>query len=81
MKMNKNQQKEVLRVIAQTHHCLIVGKVYDSKRAFQAGTTFIKNSSKEQQLVADYQEHGLSLTKTMMLINRWCIVNGRKMIT
>jgi len=81
MKMNKNQRKKVLRVIAQTHHCLTVGEVYDSKRAFRAGTTFIKDGSKEQQLVADYRERGLSLTETTMLVNRWCVANGRETVT
>ena len=59
---------------------MTVGEVYDPRRVTWEGTTFIKEGSKEQQLVADYRERGLSLTETTMLINRWCIKNGHKTV-
>ena len=69
-----------MRVIAKTHHSLTVGEAHDSTRAFCAGTAFIKDGSKEQQLVADYRERGLSYTETTMLVNKWRIRNNRETV-
>ena len=74
--MKKSEHKKVLRVIAKTHHYLTFGEVYNLRRAMHEGTTFIKEGSKEQQLVNGYREQGLSLTETTMLINCWCVKNG-----
>ena len=41
----------------------------------------IADGSEEQQMIANYQEQGLSYTETTMLINRWCIVNERTTVT
>ena len=80
LRLNKNQRKKVLRVIAKTHHSLTVGEARDSTRAFRAGTAFIKDGSKEQQLVADYRERGLSFTETTILVNKCCIRNNRETV-
>ena len=41
----------------------------------------IKDGSKEQQMVADYRERGLSYSETAMLVSRWCIANERMTVT
>ena len=72
--------KKVLRDIAKTHHSLTVGKESDATRAYNIGTAFIKDGSKEQQLVADYHERGLSLIETTMLVDKWSIQNNRETV-
>ena len=41
----------------------------------------IKDGSKEQQMVADCCERGLSYTEMTMLVNRWYIANDRTTVT
>jgi hypothetical protein len=78
--MQSDQRRRVSKVIKEPHQSLLRGESYDPTKALRAGTTAIKDGSMEQQLVADYRERGLSLTETTMLINRWCVRNGRKSI-
>ena len=70
----------MFRVISKTHHSLTVDGNFDAKRAHRAGNAFIKDGIKEQQLVADYREHGLSLVETTMLLDKRCIRNNRETV-
>jgi hypothetical protein len=81
LKMQSDQRRRVRKVIEETHQALLSGKSYDPTKALRAGTTAIKDGTKEQQLVADYRERGLSLTETTMLVNRWCVRNGHESVT
>ena len=68
-------------MITKTHDALMGGNVYDGERKSSPGKTAIEKGSKEEQLVADYRERGLSLYETMILINKWCRKNGRELVT
>jgi hypothetical protein len=81
MKMSKNQRRMIHKVISVTHQCLMTGETYEPMRASVPGTTAIKDGSREQQLIADYRERGLSFTETTMLVNRWCHRNGHESVT
>ena len=79
--MSKNQRRMIHKVISVTHQCLMTGETYEPMRASVPGTTAIKDGSREQQLIADYRERGLSFTETTMLVNRWCHRNGHESVT
>jgi hypothetical protein len=81
LKLDNSQRRRVERVIAETHHCLIHGEVYDAKRATHEGKLAIEDGSEIQQLVANYRERGLSYTETTMMINRWCLENDHGIVT
>ena len=56
-------------------------EVFDEGRISQKNKTAIADSSKIQQLLADYRECGLSYSKTTFLINIYCIENDLLTVT
>jgi hypothetical protein len=68
-------------VIYKIYHSLRNGKIYDKNRSLQQNEMAIANSSKIQQLVADYRETGLSYSETMMVINIYCIEKNIPTVT
>jgi hypothetical protein len=72
LKLKESQRRTVEKVLIATHHSLLKGEEYEPSRKSAPKKRFIEDGSKEQQLVADYREQGLSYTETTMLINRWC---------
>jgi hypothetical protein len=73
LEMTADDCRKVETVISDTYQSLHRGKVYDRGRISHKNEAAIADISITQQLCADYQETGLSYSKTTFLINIYCI--------
>ena len=60
---------------------MLTDEEYVSMQEFCAGSKSIKDGIVKQQIVADLQKRGLSLSECTILINRDCLQKGRNTIT
>jgi hypothetical protein len=81
LEMTIEERRKVETVISDTYQSLRQEKVFDEGRISRKNKTAIAHSSKIQQLVADYQESGLSFSETTFLINIYCVENDLLTIT
>jgi hypothetical protein len=81
LEMTAEERRKVETVISETYQSLRREEVFDKGRISQKNKTAIADGSKIQQLLADYQEIGLSYSKTAFLINIYCIENDLLTVT
>jgi hypothetical protein len=79
--MTAEERRKVETFISDTYESLRQEEVFDEGRISRKNKTAIGDGSKIQQLLADYQESGLSFSETTFLINIYCVENDLLTVT